>query len=57
MDSLPTTLQGMKDYVRGAKNTIIRERKRIEDLEVAIGTLGPKIKDLENQVKESCNRG
>ena len=55
MDNLPTTLQGMKDYVRGARSTISREKKRIEDLSFAIVALEPKIKLIEQQLKEREN--
>jgi hypothetical protein len=49
MDNLPTTLQGMKDYVRFAKATIKRESQRIEDLKQAIVILQPKIKQMEEE--------
>ncbi len=55
MDNLPTTLQAMKDYVRFARGTIIRETKRISDLQEAVAILNPKILIIENQLKEQEN--
>lgn len=41
----------MKEYVRGAKSTIKREEKRIEELKQMIITLEPKILDIEKQLE------
>lgn len=52
MDNLPTTYQGMKDYVRFAKNHIRKETKRIAELKEIINTLEPRIRDIDKQLKE-----
>ncbi len=55
MDNLPTTYQGMVDYIRAAAKQVKRNKQNIEDLEIAIMTLTPKILEIEKQLKENQN--
>ena len=52
MDNLPTTYQGMKDYVRGEESQIKRNTKNTAELIEIISNLKPKINEIEKQLKE-----